>query len=94
MTSTWASITKMEKPQHAPIPSDCIQIASINVKKQTKGKWHKVDTSSLNFQLPNRPIIVIQKKSTEQHQNNDISNQTIKRVIIVDDDGFVSITRK
>ena len=94
MSSTWASIIKTEKIHQSPIPADCIQIASINVKKNSKGIWHKVDTSSLNFQLPNRPTIIIQQKEINNNQINEIENKTIKQVIIVDNDGFISITRK
>ena len=89
--ASWASILKTDKIKEPIIPDDCVQIDSINVKKHSKGKWQKVDASSLNFQLSERPIIVIQKKPVES--STDIPNQPIKRVIIVDNDGFISITR-
>ena len=67
--ASWASIIKNDKPKETLIPDDCVQFESIVVKKQSKGKWQKIDASSLNFQLAPRPIIVIQKNKPN-HQTH------------------------
>ena len=92
--ASWASIIKAEKPIESSIPDDCIKINSLNVKKYSKGKWHKVDASSLNFQLAPRPVIIIQKKQTESSTPVHTKQSNIKRVVFVDEDGFVSVSRK